>query len=467
MAAAALNRTVAVLGASYGGARAAQLLAGALPDGWRVVVIDRNSHLNHLYVLPRYAVVPGHEHKAFIPYTNIFQSPNGKENPGHIFLHAQVTGLSPRSVTLSRAFPEHGIQGPTPTLQFDYLLYSLGSHLPAPINLWGPVDDIYGSVVSQNASRDRQVSEPSSSYNTSLGIPPSAPVAPLTQGTKVEGIQWIKRYHERIESASSVLVVGGGALGIQYATDVADAYPTKRVTLLHSRAQLLPRFDEGMHKEILARLSALNVDTILGERLDLSSLTNGQAVRGENDSIERVVRTQNGRQIRAELIVLCTGQIPNTNLFGKMLPDAIVPDGPSKGMIRVQRTMQVALASKEHVPGGVSPQLSVPYPHLFAIGDAADAFGAIKSGRSAHSQCEVAVRNIVKLIARSEGREGDSALESYAPDPPAIKVSLGLDRGVYQMHGKIVTVAEAQVDMEAHRMWQMYGAETDEEGMHL
>lgn len=40
------TRTVVVLGASYGGARAARLLSQSLPSGWRVVVIDRNSHMN-------------------------------------------------------------------------------------------------------------------------------------------------------------------------------------------------------------------------------------------------------------------------------------------------------------------------------------------------------------------------------------------------------------------------------------
>jgi hypothetical protein len=40
------TKTVVILGAAYGGARAARLLAGTLPAGWRLVVIDRNSHMN-------------------------------------------------------------------------------------------------------------------------------------------------------------------------------------------------------------------------------------------------------------------------------------------------------------------------------------------------------------------------------------------------------------------------------------
>lgn len=44
--AAAPLKTVLILGVSYGGGHAAKLLASQLPEGWRVVAIDRNSHMN-------------------------------------------------------------------------------------------------------------------------------------------------------------------------------------------------------------------------------------------------------------------------------------------------------------------------------------------------------------------------------------------------------------------------------------
>ena len=33
----------------------------------------------------------------------------------------------------------------------------------------------------------------------------------------------------------------------EFATDIADVYPNKEVALVHSRDQLLPRFDKWMH----------------------------------------------------------------------------------------------------------------------------------------------------------------------------------------------------------------------------
>ena len=84
-------------------------------------------------------------------------------------------------MTLSKAFPKYGID--TPVLNFDYAIYSLGSHLPAPINIWGPSAD----------GKDLAYSS----------------------GSKREGIAWLAKFHSVIEKAPSVLVVGGGALGIR------------------------------------------------------------------------------------------------------------------------------------------------------------------------------------------------------------------------------------------------------------
>lgn len=38
-------------------------------------------------------------------------------------------------------------------------------------------------------------------------------------------------------------------LVVEFATDLKDVYPGKGITLLHSRAQLLPRFPSPMHTE--------------------------------------------------------------------------------------------------------------------------------------------------------------------------------------------------------------------------
>ncbi|KAJ7279400.1 hypothetical protein C8J57DRAFT_1059005 [Mycena rebaudengoi] len=430
------KRTVVVLGAAYGGARAAQLIAAGLPDGWRIVLIDRNSYFiantrTDVYILPRLAVLAGHEHKAFIPYDKVFLQDDNSDLK-YNFICAQIMSLGRNSVTLSKAFPEYGID--SEVLEFDYAVYALGSHMPQPLNLWG----------------------------AESGAMPSSPAY---GGTKPESIAWLKRKQKTIEDASTVLVVGGGALGIQFASDIAAIHPGKQVTLLHSRSRLLPRFDEVMHTEILQSLESANVDVILGERVEFFSSTPGK----------RIVRTTTNREISADVILFCTGQRPNTD-FLKAL-DASTVD-PSTSLAHVLRTMQLSI-----LPDNLSTEAeTTPYPHIFVVGDAADAFGAIPAGHNAYYQAEVAARNILRLIRRDErlrsyGADAGSSpslaveeddLELYTPGPPAIKVSLGLKKNVFQVNGVVGVGKEERDDLNAAAMWSVFGfPDPDEAQMFL
>ena len=44
-------------------------------------------------------------------------------------------------------------------------------------------------------------------------------------------------------------MISDGLLLIEFATDIASLYPDKKVTLLHSRNRLLPRYAPEMHSE--------------------------------------------------------------------------------------------------------------------------------------------------------------------------------------------------------------------------
>lgn len=237
--------------------------------------------MNHLYVLPRFAVLPVHAHKAFVPYSNLFHeaSTPDKDYSRHLILNAQVTSLGEHSLTLNCSFPEHGIVDGQ--LNFDFAVYALGSHLPAPINLWGPVGDeeeIKESSkpedvsVPQAKAEDVPLSFPATSLDEPAPVvaastvekaiitaetdavvlpstlpqpakeaeekealtsspsepvkddklvsqaPAVVPVAVNLPGTKPAAIDWLKRFSKRVEKVSSVLVVGGGALGIRKCT---------------------------------------------------------------------------------------------------------------------------------------------------------------------------------------------------------------------------------------------------------
>lgn len=342
------------------------------------------------------SVVRGHEQKVFIPYTNMFK-PALALRDQHLLLHANVLQLDQENRRVSYELIDDKAAG-VQWLQWDYLVYALGSHLPDPINVW-----------SGSGSGSEQVGR-------------------QHDGSKVLGVKWLSDAQDRIEQAKSIVIVGGGALGVQLATDIAVTYgSSKRVTLTHSRQQLLPRFDPWMHDKAAARLSELGVELVLGSRVDLSSLS----------SDKKSFKLVDGRQLKGDLTLFCLGQTPNTLLLGKSSLS-------ESGMARVEPTLQLS-----------------DNPRIFVIGDAADAFGAINAGHTAWDQAEVAANNILALINSKPDQPAE--LQEYKPTPPAIKVSLGIDRAIRQtMTGELIEVDSGSIDLNSTTMWTRRGLGTDD-----
>lgn len=56
-----------------------------------------------------------------------------------------------------------------------------------------------------------------------------------------------------------MVIVGGGAVGVQMATDLKEIYPEKEVTLVHSRTELMPLYHETLSDLIKERFKELGV----------------------------------------------------------------------------------------------------------------------------------------------------------------------------------------------------------------
>ncbi|KAF8758419.1 Kynurenine 3-monooxygenase [Rhizoctonia solani] len=409
----ATTRTVVVLGASYAGHRAVQILLQVLPADWKIIVIDRNTHFNHLYAFPRMAVIEGHEYKAFIPYTNIFKILNLEarrldepRSSGHQLIHAHVTRIDAHKVYYS---PIPTSSAGEQSVDFDYMVYALGSHLPSPINVWADPVPIHGQPESDLPKSNRH-------------------------GNKPEGTNWLCAAQARLKEANSVLVIGGGALGVQFASDAASLYPRKTLPLFIREPNCFPAM-EG--------LKELGVSVLLSSRVDLNS--------AEDHDGKRTLKTVDGRRIGAELVLMCTGQRPNTSLLSNVSSSSV---DPRTGLVSVLRSLQLG-------PGSGSTSAQSPLPHIFVIGDAADAFGALNAGHTAWTQralslkAEIASRNIGRLITGS-GEE----LERYEAPPHSIKVTLGLDQAIFQskgQFGKKQGPEECALDLNTPSMWLRRG----------
>ncbi|KAJ1029916.1 hypothetical protein NDA16_000832 [Ustilago loliicola] len=683
------TQNVVVLGGSYGGMHAATVLAQKLPPTHRVILIERNSHFNHLYVFPRFSVLPGHEHKAFIPYSSIFKDaptrpkshlkrgrsstshPSSSSRSASSANKAADTAISRNALEMgstssssdAKAGPSRRAAGSasSPSSMPDVPEHSQVNGAVSPASLSGNDDDVNSfrsqspassrgrsqdsrhssqfsladsdsnnsayevastaassyiethakiagpkgveSELANNAAKARQEEQlgrpeiqvtelgdaiehgldldahedaesddevaqgfenssphivlqatvtdispthvtvtPISTFSShhlsqfskkkslwsidSVQIPYSHLVYALgshlpdplrTEARfKADGTHWMREIQERVKASNEIVLVGGGALGVQFATDIASVHPGKKVTLIHSRKQLLPNFDERVHEIAYHRLKQLGVNVVLGERLALtegcprgSTVQNsaanavgangtpaaakaakaataeicvpgdakGEGLQAHQEGMcvgngRKLVRTTGGKSFECDLLLLCTGQQPNSSLMAKLSPSSV---DPGSRLVRVHRSLQVAvpdprdaaqqpfdakppcgdcdcfldkkangaeLKNEEeghlakhlgHTPGKLS--------NVYAIGDVADAFGALNAGYQAWNMADVAAENILRdiqaktpTLSPSDAPRSPRSTEmvEFNPAINMLKLSLGLGKMVFQ-----------------------------------
>lgn len=123
---------------------------------------------------------------------------------------------------------------------FDYLVYALGSQLPDPVNIWSPSRSIVTGVchpsfrITLKAHKEFQTPNDSQDYLLLDG---------KHDGTKEKSREWLRIAHHRIKAATSVLVVGGGALGVrEYKRSPRCCEPSRRIYRVRNRySRRLPK----------------------------------------------------------------------------------------------------------------------------------------------------------------------------------------------------------------------------------
>jgi apoptosis-inducing factor 2 len=120
----------------------------------------------------------------------------------------------------------------------------------------------------------------------------------------------IKTMHEQLPQASSVLVVGGGAAGVETAGELGEIYGGKKdITILSGGAQLLPRLkNANVGKDAEHRLTKMGVK-VINEVKATSTTTEGN---------KTVVKLSNGKEMVVDIYIDATGDRPNN----KFVPEA-------------------------------------------------------------------------------------------------------------------------------------------------
>ncbi|KAI0561977.1 Pyridine nucleotide-disulfide oxidoreductase [Gracilaria domingensis] len=205
-------------------------------------------------------------------------------------------------------------------------------------------------------------------------------------------------------AAKSVLVVGGGAIGTEIASDIAgfaalQRGPKPSVTLVHSKAHLVPEFNKTSAAKILRMLQDLGVTVYL----------NNKAV--EKDG--KWILESSGQQIETDTVIKAIGVRPQNDFMKSHLANAL----DEKGWITVDDNFRV--------PGTAG--------RIFAVGDCSNS--SAKTGAIAMANKNVIATNIFKTICALKEKESLDSVGNLATKvggPPLFLVTAGPKKGVVQ-----------------------------------
>jgi dihydrolipoamide dehydrogenase len=143
------------------------------------------------------------------------------------------------------------------------------------------------------------------------------------------------------ELPKSVIVVGGGAVGVEFASFFHDA--GVEVTLLEYAPALVPLEDADVSKDLERSFSRRGMKVMTNARFDPAAVT------ADDQGIRLMVgkEGEEPKELRAEQVLVATGRAPNSDNVGLDSTRAKV----EKGFVQVDGRMRTA------------------EPHLYAIGD--------------------------------------------------------------------------------------------------
>lgn len=389
-------KNIVVLGASFCGYEIAKVLANAVPSAYRVVIVEKNSHVNCVWHLPHHCALPGHEEDVFVPFGGYLGHPPAKS---YVWKHAKAESIELSHETRANSSrPGVVVLDTGERVPFEYLAVALGSSASLP---------------SRIGVRDKE-----------------------------GGLRAIRAVQDKVKNAQNVVVLGGGAAGVETAADVKEVYPDKTVSLVHSRSALLHYMGKTLQEQSLRDLRDMGVEVYLEERPDVT----------DAEAKGFIELKKSGKTIKCDLMLSCAGQRANSDIIAQISPESI----SASGHIRVKPTLQLADAR---------------FPNIFAAGDIIES-DVTKNGRSAFNQAGVASGNILRMI---RGRP----LQSYEPVwwENSIALTMGLVSGYQDVpqlthqhkvyfhvnDGKNETCQPSPLDLrqETARFWAYMGAKRD------
>jgi len=207
-----------------------------------------------------------------------------------------------------------------------------------------------------------------------------------------------KQFAVQVKNATTVAIVGAGAVGIELAGEIMSVYPSKDVHLVAAEPSLLPMYKPSLATKLRKQLIKLGIKLHLGSAVE-NLVSTTEPYSGE-------LKLADGKTIAADLIVPVVGSWPNNDLLKKI--------------------QDVAFDHQGRAINDTWFRPSQSHPFLFVVGDA----GASVDGMTIVSLTRQTpwLANIIFDLC--DGKETES-LSPYEPWPVApMLIPLGPKTGL-------------------------------------
>eukprot|EP00160_Parvularia_atlantis_P006187 Unigene1537_Nuclearia_a/m.4782 Unigene1537_Nuclearia_a/g.4782 ORF Unigene1537_Nuclearia_a/g.4782 Unigene1537_Nuclearia_a/m.4782 type:complete len:602 (-) Unigene1537_Nuclearia_a:107-1912(-) len=226
-------------------------------------------------------------------------------------------------------------------------------------------------------------------------------------------------------SAKRVLVIGGGLVGVELASEIKTRFADKHVILVDANGTVLKRMLPKVQKIALDSLRSRGVEVMLNKRVTSFDLFN------------KVFITEHGERIACDKVYLATGPRPNTVFLRSNHRAWLSPEG----LVKVNKKLQVEGTQ-----------------NVFAGGDVAD-LPVEKLAMAAIQHGVTIARNICRLEKDMPPyNSGEKGTMKLANPPKAMIVSLA-NEAITVLWGKLVYKSKAWLDFKIryeHQVIQMF-----------
>jgi NADH dehydrogenase FAD-containing subunit len=215
-----------------------------------------------------------------------------------------------------------------------------------------------------------------------------------------------------IRCAKKIVVVGGGAMGVEVASEILHYYTDVLVTMIVSGPTLLHTFDKSVSEACASKLAKFK---------NLKILTDSEVtfVKGRTVQFRSIVEGYSlPRKVEADVVMVCTGTRPNSDMLSKYMPQALRSNDKA---ILVNKSFQVKRDDSNF------------YANIFAVGDVT-AINEVKLANLAMHHGRV----ISEIINSIESGVAMNKLAHYKILIEPLAISFGPDSALLVVNGKAI-----------------------------